>query len=118
MCAEYLLIDNGSDGKAVEDIAKGLPELDIVTTTTFIIETINTIDACALVVTAENEEVLRVANLKREQEADGLDRLTAAVDVVSEEEIVCFRWEAAVLEETQQVVILAVDITADLDGGV
>ena len=61
------------------------------------------------------EEVLRVLDLVREEEADGLERLLATVDVVAEEEVIRFGREAAVLEEAQEVVVLTVDVTADLD---
>jgi len=51
------------------------------------------------VVAAEDEEVLGVFDLVGEEEADGLEGLLAAVDVVSEEEVIGFWWEAAVFEE-------------------
>lgn len=62
-------------------------------------------------VAAQDEEVLRVLDLVREEEADGLERLLAPVDVVAEEEVVGFGREAAVLEQAQEVVVLAVDVT-------
>jgi hypothetical protein len=66
------------------------------------------------VVAAEDEEVLRVLDLVCEQKADGLERLLAAVDVVAEEEVVGLWRESAVLEETEQIVVLAVNISANL----
>jgi hypothetical protein len=42
------------------------------------------------VVASEDEEVLRVFDLVGEEEADGLERLLASVDVVAEEEVVGF----------------------------
>ena len=66
-------------------------------------------------VAAQDEEVLGVLDLVREQQADGLERLLAAVDVVAEEEVVGFGREAAVFEEAQEVVVLSVDVAADLD---
>ena len=65
-------------------------------------------------VTTENEEVLRVLDLVCEEQADCLQRLLATIDVVTEEEVVGLGREAAVFEETEKVVVLAVDITADL----
>lgn len=38
MAAEDLLVDNRSDGQAVEAIGEGLPQLDIVTALAFIIK--------------------------------------------------------------------------------
>jgi hypothetical protein len=50
------------------------------------------------VVAAEEEEVLRVLDLVRQEETNSLEALLATVDVVTQEEVVCFGWEAAVLE--------------------
>ena len=49
-------------------------------------------------VTSQNEEVLGVLDLVCEQQADGLERLFASIDVVAKEEIVCLRWEATIFE--------------------
>lgn len=68
-------------------------------------------------VTPEDEEVLGILDLVGEKEADGFERLLASVDVIAEEEIVCFGREATVLEQTEQVVVLTVDVAADLDRG-
>lgn len=65
-------------------------------------------------VTAEDEEVFRIFNLICQEQADGLKGLLASVDVISEEEIVCFRWEASILKQAEKIVILAVDITTYL----
>ena len=111
---EDLLVDDGSDGQAVEAISESLPKLDVVSSLALIVETVDAVDGSALVVTAENEEVLGVLDLVCQQKADGLERLLATVDVVTEEEVVGLGREAAVFEETEKVVVLAVDITADL----
>jgi phage tail sheath gpL-like len=63
------------------------------------------------VVASEDEEVFGVFDLVREQQADGLERLLSSVDIVSKEEVVGLWGEGSVLEQTQQIVILAVDIT-------
>lgn len=49
-------------------------------------------------------------NLVGEEEADALERLLAAIDVVAEEQVVRLGREAAVLEQTQQVEVLAVNV--------
>ena len=111
---EDLLINDGGDGQAVEAVGESLPKLDVVASLALVVETVDAVDGSALVVTAENEEVLRVLDLVCQQKADGLERLLATVDVVTEEEVVGLGREAAVFEETEKVVVLAVDITADL----
>ena len=68
-------------------------------------------------VAAEQEEVLRVLDLVRQQEADGLDGLAAAVDVVAEEEVVGVRGVADLVEVAEEVGELAVDVAHDVDGG-
>lgn len=67
-------------------------------------------------VAAEDEEVLGVLYLVREEQAYGLEGLLASVDVVAKEQVVSLRGEAPVLEEAQQVVVLSVDVAADLGG--
>jgi hypothetical protein len=112
---ENLLVDDSSDGKAVEAIGKGLPELNVIATLALVVEAIDTVDRSTLVVTSQNEEVLGVLDLVGEEQADGLKRLLTSVDVITEEEVVGLRREATVLEESEEIVVLSVDITADLD---
>ena len=61
-------------------------------------------------VAPEEEEVLWVLDLVGEQEADGLERLLPPVHVVAQEQVVGLWREPAVLEEAQQVRVLAVDV--------
>jgi hypothetical protein len=111
---ENLLIDDGSNRQAVEAVGEGLPQLDVVSSLALVIETIDTVDGGALVVTTQNEEVLGVLDLVREEQADGLERLLTTVDVVTEEKVVGLWGETAVFEQTEEIVVLTVDITADL----
>ena len=111
---EDLLVDDSGDGQAVEAVRKCLPQLDIVTPLTLVVEAVDAVDGRALVVAAQHEEVLRVLDLVCEQQADGLERLLAAIDVVAEEEVVRFGREAAVLEQAQEIVVLSVNVAADL----
>jgi hypothetical protein len=126
--AEDLLVDDRRDREAVEAVRERLPELNVVPSLacpwprqhlrlterlgrhTLVVETIDTVDACALVVAAEDEEVLRVLDLVRKQEADCLQRLLPAIDVVAEKEVVGFGREATVLEQSEEVVVLSVDV--------
>jgi hypothetical protein len=66
------------------------------------------------VVSTQNEEVLGVLNLVGKEKANSLEGLLSTVDVVTEEEVVGLRGETAVFKETQKVVVLTVDITANL----
>ena len=67
-------------------------------------------------VPAEQKEVLGVLHLVRQEKADHLQTLLAAVDVVAEEQVVRLGREAAVLEEAEQIAVLAVHIAANLRG--
>lgn len=112
---EDLLINDGRNGQTVEAVGESLPQLDVVSTLAFVVETIDTVDGGTLVVAAQDEEVLGVLDLVGKEQADRLQRLLATVDVVTEEEVVGFRGESTVFEQTQQVVVLAVDVAADLE---
>lgn len=100
MHGKDLLVDNGGNGQAVEAIGKSLPELDVVATLALIVESVDTVDRGAFVVTAENEEVFGIFDLVRKQQADGLEGLLATVDVVTKEEVVRLGRETTVLEKT------------------
>lgn len=101
MHGEDLLVDDSGDRKAVEAIRESLPQLDVVATLAFIVETVNAIDGRAFVISSQNEEVLGVLDLVCQQKADGLEGLLATVDVIAEEEVVGLWREAAVLEEAE-----------------
>lgn len=81
--AEDLLVDDGSHGKAVEAVREGLPQLDVVPSLALVVEPVNSVDRCSLVVPSQQEEVLRVFDFVREQQADRLQRLLASIDVVA-----------------------------------
>ena len=68
-------------------------------------------------VAAENGDFGWVLDLEGKEETDGLDALPSSIHVVAQEEIGGFGWEATVLKQPQHVVVLAVDVSADLDWG-
>ena len=111
---EDLLVDDSGDGQAVEAVREGLPQLDVVATLAFVVEAINAVNGRALVVAAQDEEIFGVLDLVGKEQADGLKRLFASVYVVSKEKIVGLGGEATVLEEPQQVIVLAMDIATNL----
>ena len=59
----------------------------------------------------QHKEVLRVLDFVCEKKAYCLERLLATVDVISQEQVVRLWREAAVFEQSEQIVILAVYIT-------
>ena len=114
MHGENLLVNDSSNWQAVKAVGEGLPQLDVVAALALIVETVDAVDGGALVVATEDEEVLWVLDLVGEEKADGLKRLLSAVDVVTKEEVVGFWWKSSVLEESEEIVVLSVDITANL----
>lgn len=114
MHREDLLVNDSGNRQAVEAVGKRLPQLDVVPSFALVVEAVNAIDRGALVVPAQDEEVLGILDLVCEEQADGLERLLATVYVVAEEQIVRFGWETAILEQAEQIIVLAVDITANL----
>ena len=67
MAAEDLLVDDGRHRQAVEAVREGLPHLDVVPSFAFVVEAVNSIDRGALVVAPQDEKVLRVFDLEREE---------------------------------------------------
>lgn len=114
MHGKDLLINNGRNWQAVEAVGKCLPQFDVVASLAFVVEPIDAVDGGTFVVTAKDEEVLRVLDLVCEKQADGLERLLTPIYVVAEEEVVGLGWEASILEEAKEVVVLSVNVTADL----
>mmetsp|Transcript_41627 Transcript_41627/g.61077 ORF Transcript_41627/g.61077 Transcript_41627/m.61077 type:complete len:264 (+) Transcript_41627:174-965(+) len=113
--AENFLVYDGGDGHAVEALREDPPQSHCVPPLALVVEAVDAVDGGAFVVAAQEEEVLRVLDLVGQEQADGLQALAPAVDVVAEEQVVGLRREAAVLEQTQQVVVLSVDVAANLD---
>lgn len=50
MHTENLIVYESCDWQTVEAISKGLPQLDIVPTTTLIVEAVDAVDACTFVI--------------------------------------------------------------------
>lgn len=84
---------------------------------TFVIEAVYPVDRGTLVVATEDVEVIGVLNLVGQEKADGLQAVLPSVHVVSQKEVVGLRRVAPVLEEPQQVIVLAMEVTTDLDRG-
>jgi len=62
------------------------------------------------VVAAKDEKVFGVLDLVCEEKTNCLERLFASIDIVAEKEVVCFWGKAAILKQTEEVVVLPVDV--------
>lgn len=65
---------------------------------TFIIESIDSINTRALMVSSQDEKVFRVLDFIRQQQADSLKRLLASIDIITKEEVIGFGGETTVLK--------------------
>jgi len=117
MHAENFLVNESSNGQTVEHVTEDTPKSNRVSAFALVIEAVYTVDLGTLVIATEQKEVLRVLNFVAEEKADGLDGLSSTVDVISKEEVVSFGWETAVFKNSQQVIILPMHITTNLDWG-
>ena len=68
-------------------------------------------------VAAKDEEVLRVLDFVSQEQTDGLERLLSSIHIVAEKDVVGFGGESAVFKQTEEVVVLTVDVTANFDWG-
>ena len=73
MHAENFLIDQSSHRQSIENITENLPKSDGVSSLTFVIESINTVDLSTLVIASQKEEVLWVLDFVAEKKGNGLD---------------------------------------------
>lgn len=99
--AKDLLIDEGGNREAVEAIGEELPKAHTEAALALVIKAIDAVDGGALVVSPQQEEVVRELDLVGHQQADGLDALLATVHVVTEEEVVGARRQPAVVEQPE-----------------
>ena len=77
----------------------------------FIIEAVDTIYACTLVVASQKEKILWEFDFVGKEQADCLKRLLTSVDVVSKEQIIGVWRKPAILKQSQKVIVVAVNIT-------
>ena len=65
-------------------------------------------------ISTQNKEILWILDLIGQKQANSFKRLFASVDVVPKEKVICFGGESAVFKEAEKVIILAMNITTDL----
>mmetsp|Transcript_2704 Transcript_2704/g.3708 ORF Transcript_2704/g.3708 Transcript_2704/m.3708 type:complete len:226 (+) Transcript_2704:410-1087(+) len=116
MHAEDLVVDEGGDGHAVEHILELFPDADRVAALALVVEAVDAVDLAALVIAAQQEEVLLELYFVGQQQDDGLQGVLSAIDIVAQEEIVGLGRESAVFEQPEQIRKLTVGVTANFDG--
>ena len=116
MHSEDLLVNDCRDWETVEAIGECLPQLDIIPSLAFVVEAIDSVDRGTLVVSTQDEEVFRILDLVCQEQTDGLEGLLSSIYVITEEEVVCLWRKPTIFEQAEEIVVLAMNITADLEG--
>ena len=101
MHTQDLIIDESGDGHAVKDVLEFFPDADGVAAFALVVETVDSIDLAALVISSQQEEVLLELDFVGQEENDCLKRVLSSIDIVTKEQVVGLRREAAVLEEAE-----------------
>ena len=112
----------------IEAVVEGLPECDLVPPLDFIEKAVHPSDGLTFVVASEDDHLLGVPHLECEEQADDFAALLTSVDIVAHEKVTCILGYNVVvllllvliahfLEHVEEVRVLAVDVTKDLDWG-
>lgn len=84
MKTEDLVVDEGGEGKIVEEVCEVLPNVGVaVFSKALVIEAIDLCNLARLVVAAEDGDALGVSNLEGDKERDRLNGVIASVDVIA-----------------------------------
>lgn len=130
---ENLLIDYCCNRHAVEGVSESLPDANVVASFALVIEAIDAVDGSALMVSSKDEEVLGILYFECQNQTDGLQGLLPPVHIVTwsqnifllkiggaethtKEKVICLRRKSTVFKQPQQVIILTMNITTNLDG--
>ena len=85
MHTQDLIIDESGDGHAVKDVLELFPDADGVAAFALVVETVDSIDLAALVISSQQEEVLLELDFVGQEENDCLKRVLSSIDVVAKE---------------------------------
>ena len=114
--AEDFSLNNGANAQIVEHLGAIFLRVGVsVLADGLVVEAVHRRDLSCLVVAAEKSDMSRILQLEAEQQLEGLDGVVAAINEVSHENVSGVWNLTSFLEEFEQVVELAVDVTADRD---
>lgn len=84
MQTEDLVVDEGGQGKVVKQIGEVLPDVRVsILSEALVVETVHLGDLARLVVSTEDGDALRIANLEGDEKGDSLDGEVASIDVIT-----------------------------------
>lgn len=89
MHANNFIINYCTTRQAIEGVAKLLPHFHRVSTATFIVESIDTIDTSAFVVSSQQKEIFWVLDFVSKQKTNHFQGLLSSVNIISKEEVIC-----------------------------
>ena len=78
---------------------------------TLIIKAIDTVYRGAFVVATQQKEVLWIFDFVGKQQADRLQGLLPPVHIVTQEQVIAFWREASIFKQSQEIIVLTMDIT-------
>jgi hypothetical protein len=114
MDAENFSLHNGADAEIIENLGAVLPRVGIsVLSNGLIVEAVHGGDLSGLVVSSEQGDVRWVLELQAQEELEGLHGVETSVDKVAHENVSRIWNLTALIEKFQEVVELAVDISAN-----
>lgn len=117
MDAENFALDNGSDAEIVEDFGAVLPWVGVaVLSDGLVVEAVDGGDLTSLVIASQQGNVGWVLHLETEQQLECLDRVESTIDEITHENVAGVRDLTALVEELEQIVELAVNVSANRDG--
>ena len=115
MDAKDLFVNDCSQCQIIEYIRAIAPHVDAAKLAqAFVIKSVYLSDLARFVVASDQRDTLWIANFERYQEQEGFNRMTAAIDKVAHEEVVCVWTFSTNLKELFQVIKLTVDVSTDL----
>ena len=111
--AQNFVVDEGGHREVVEEVDELLPQLHGVPSFALVPEPVDLGNILALVVAPQHKHFVGVLYFVREQQANGLDALLPPVDVIAQKQILGLGRRPCVIEKSQQVKVLPMDICAN-----
>ena len=118
MHTQYSIIYNSTNWQNVKDSTKLSPQFDTISSFALVIKAVHPVNRLAFMISSKQEEVSRVLNFVRHQQANCFNTLFASINVVSnKEKLLVIIGTTSNIEESEKVKILAVNITKYFDWG-
>lgn len=114
MDAEDLAFNNGADTEVIEDLGTIFPGVSItVLANGLVVKAVDCSDLSGFVVASQQSNMSRVLELQAQEQLEGLHRVETSVHKVTHEDVASRRDLTALVEEFEQVVELAMDVSAN-----